>query len=285
MAAAPPVVVTSPQGNPSDSPIHFSANADIVASLSPIIEFGVGPPDAAGNPQVELKQCLAVETLVPKATISKVPIDLTASQARNPLTMALTDGTWSRIITELTASGLFAVVYSSVLEWYEALKTTALITPSNMQLAAGDWRNITPWSAPAGVHHDAYARLRFLTLISPDSLEDPTSPLPLARLCRLVAALGACHSQAARREEMGGCQLTAELLRTHIGRGTALSDGALASRVGDVLAIATLPPSLQSRCLVLSTARRDLADSLAYRESAEGRVRVELSRLSLLDSA
>ena len=109
--------------------------------------------------------------------------------------------------TLLLAAQVFAQPANSLDELHTFMKDAMIPTPANLELVAGDWRNAEAFVVPAGTGGPATAMrrqlepIRFLSLIDAPSVEEPAARLPLGLFCTIVASIGPCLTQAARRVE------------------------------------------------------------------------------------
>ena len=287
-AAAPvPVPVDSPAGAPTaDCPIYLAANSDVVLS-TPSLDWQPAPAGPGGGARVQLKSFQAVKAFLPRCKTARTAADQAAALAVNALTFRLTDACWSRILTELTAAQIFAKTAHSIDELHDAIRDATIPTPANLDLIAGDWRNSEAFALPAGAGAAAVAArarlnpIRFLSLLSVPTVEEPTAPFPFGLLCSIVGALGPCLTQAARRVETSTVQLTAATLRLHLA-ATAPTDGLLAIKVVPFFKSKLLP--FQLRCIGVTEIelREELEDGIEYKRSDQGKLAIEEKRVHLL---
>ena len=287
-AVAPqPVMVSSPAGAPtSDCPIFLAANSGVVTA-TPCLDWQPAPAGPGGAARVQLKTFQAVKAFLPRCKISRIAADLAAADAVDMLTVRLTDAGWSRILTELSSAQVFSKTADSVDELHSLLKEANIPTPANLDLVAGDWRNAEAFALPGGASAAAIAAralltpIRFLSLISAPSVEDPASPLPLGLLSAIVGALGPCLTQAVRRVETSTVQLTASTLRVHLA-ATAPTDGLLAVKVAPFFKSKLLPFQLRGFGVHESSLREEFEDGIEYKRSDQGKRAIEEKRIHLL---
>ena len=287
-AVAPqPVMVSSPAGAPtSDCPIFLAANSGVVTA-TPCLDWQPAPAGPGGAARVQLKTFQAVKAFLPRCKISRIAADLAAADAVDVLTVRLTDAGWSRILTELSSAQVFSKTADSVDELHSLLKEANIPTPANLDLVAGDWRNAEAFALPGGASAAAIAAralltpIRFLSLISAPSVEDPASPLPLGLLSAIVGALGPCLTQAVRRVETSTVQLTASTLRVHLA-ATAPTDGLLAVKVAPFFKSKLLPFQLRGFGVHESSLREEFEDGIEYKRSDQGKRAIEEKRIHLL---
>ena len=287
-AVAPqPVMVSSPAGAPtSDCPIFLAANSGVVTA-TPCLDWQPAPAGPGGAARVQLKTFQAVKAFLPRCKISRIAADLAAADAVDMLTVRLTDAGWSRILTELSSAQVFSKTADSVDELHSLLKEANIPTPANLDLVAGDWRNAEAFALPGGASAAAIAAralltpIRFLSLISAPSVEDPAAPLPLGLLSAIVGALGPCLTQAVRRIETSTVQLTASTLRVHLA-ATAPTDGLLAVKVAPFFKSKLLPFQLRGFGVHESSLREEFEDGIEYKRSDQGKRAIEEKRIHLL---
>ena len=287
-AVAPqPVMVSSPAGAPTfDCPIFLAANSGVVTA-TPCLDWLPAPAGPGGAARVQLKTFQAVKAFLPRCKISRIAADLAAADAIDMLTVRLTDAGWSRILTELNSAQVFSKTADSVDELHGLLREANIPTPANLDLVAGDWRNAEAFALPGGASAAAIAAralltpIRFLSLISAPSVEDPSAPLPLGLLSTIVGALGPCLTQAVRRIETSTVQLTASTLRVHLA-ATAPTDGLLAVKVAPFFKSKLLPFQLRGFGVNESSLREEFEDGIEYKRSDQGKRAIEEKRIHLL---
>ena len=273
--------VTSPAGpDVPDNPIYLLATEPLVAG-TPFLDWRPAPAGAGGAAQVSLATFQALRAFITRARISRVPADLAAAQAVHALTVRLHDACWSRIFSELMAADILANMPTDVASLWDAMATATYPTPANLDIVAGDWRATQAFVIPAGNGVAAVATradltpLRFLSLVTVDSMEDAAGSLPLEGLCILIGALGPCQTQASRRVETSSVQLTAATILMNIPNGQALSDGQLAVKVIAFVKGKRLPVQLRPAGVGEVELREELENGIEYRRSDEGRRAIE----------
>ena len=281
------VVVASPAALSPESPIYLLANEPLVVA-TPFIEWSPAPADPGGAARVQSPTCVVVRVFTPKSSISRVPADLAAARAMAALNVRLQDACWSRLFTELTASGLFANgSFQTEALFEEALTDLVLVTPANLAITAADWRAGQAFVLPAGAGavavaaREAMNAVRFLNLASAASLEVAGSPLPLLPLALVVGMVGSCLTNAIRQQETSAIQLVAGFIRANTLHNA--SDGALASRLKSFVIDNRLPRILRAHGVSEEERQGELEDGYTYNRVAEGRRVVESQRVLLLD--
>ena len=139
MAAA--VIVTSPAGPPTpECPIWLQANEAIVAYTQQFIDWQAAPADAAGAARVSIDTFQAIKAFAPRCMISRNGPDMLAAHGVNILEIRFTDAFWSRLLTELKASNVFANRISDVGSLHDAIQGATILNPANLEVTAADWR-------------------------------------------------------------------------------------------------------------------------------------------------
>ena len=168
---------------------------------------------------------------------------------------------------------------------HERRKLT-VTTPANLELVAADWQGDQAFTIPGGAGAAAVASrallqpLRFLSLVTVATLEEPAAVCPLELLCTLVGTLGACLTQAARQVEISNVQLASASIRAMQAPG--LSDALLADKVKGILLGYKLPKPYLSQIADATELRDEFDDGCAYHSSVDGCLRVEAKRVMVL---
>ena len=75
-----------------------------------------------------------------RCSISRVPADLAAAQGASVVRVRFNGPFWTRVLTELAASGFFvAGLFANLREMLEALTRLALQNPQQLLITAADW--------------------------------------------------------------------------------------------------------------------------------------------------
>ena len=282
-----PVAVSSPIGVPTaDCPVYFDANSPVV-SATPFLDWQLAPAGLGGQARMPLMTFQAVIAFLPRCSIPRNAADQAAAHAVNVLIVRLTDSAWSRILTELLAAQVFAKPANSLDELHAFMKDAILPTPANLKLVAGDWHHAEAFAVPAGTGAAAVAArrqlepIRFLSLVNALDVEEPAAPLPLSLFNTIVASVGPCLTQAARRVEASSVQLTASTLRVYLA-STACTDVQLAAKVASFVKQKMLPHQIHSPGVSEAERREDLEDGIKYQSSNQGRRSIEEKRIQLL---
>ena len=288
--AAAAVAVTSPAGPASpDCPIFLEAN-DSVVTHTPFIPWLPAPAGAGGVAQVQVATYQAVKAFMPRCPLSRIPADLAAARNVNLLTVRLTDVFWSRLLTAQKAANVFSQIRTTRQDLHDAIgqiPDPPAGGPDPAAILAGDWRNAPPFAAgPAGGGAAAAAtrshldQVRFLSLVTVESLVVHTSPFPFEHVCTAVGMLGGCLTQTARAMETSAVQLAAASIRAAMP--TATSHGALAGRLRDLISSRRPPLEFLAHGVDAGELREEFEDGLEYARSADGRRLVEEKRVLLL---
>ena len=105
----PVVVPAAAAGNPlfDEDPVYLPAGHSLVAATSTFIQWqpvaaaANAPPQQVAAPFFALLYAFGI-----RCKVSPLPADLAAARAINPFTMRFQAGCWSRVLSELCASGL-----------------------------------------------------------------------------------------------------------------------------------------------------------------------------------
>ena len=236
---------------------------------------------------MQLMTFQAAIAFFPRCSISRRAVDQAAARAVNVLTMRLTDSAWSRILTELLNAQVFTHPANSLDELHAFMRDAILLAPARLEIVADDWHHAEAFAMPTGTDVAAVmARqklepIRFLSLVSALDVEEPMALLPLSLFSTIVAFVGPCLTQAARRTGGSSVQLAASILRVHLA-GTACTDAQLAARVAPFVKQKMLPPQIRNLGASEGERREDLEDGIEYHGSSQGRQSIEEKRIQLL---
>ena len=277
--ALPPVdVATLGPASPSN-PILVDANDPVVAQLS----WLPWDPHAAvgGVPRMALEHSEALLAFAVKCKLDRNPAVLAAMAPINTLTLRLSAGAWSRILTAVRDNGLNTRTIAVLDELHSYIRDHVPI----VIVATAD---MLP--APAlGVGTNAaqrqlVAQIRYVGLANLASLEINTGALALTApwtvICKLAGAIGAAGTQAARMVETAPVQAVAEVIRTH-GAGGA-TDAAMAFQLRSNVMRAVLPKVLRAPNVTSGEQCEELADSFVYKASESDRRAIEQKRLDFI---
>ena len=291
MAAA--VVVTSPAGPPTpECPIWLQANEPIVTDTQQFIDWQPAPADPAGAARVSIDTFQAVKAFVSRCKLSRTPVDMAAAAMINVLTIRFEDAFWSRLLTELKASGVFVNPITELGGLLDSIGAAATITnPPNLEIVAADWRMAPAFAAGPGgagaaavATRAALAQVRFFSLLPVTRLEKATASCPFLPACTVVGILGPCLTQLARQSEISSVRLAADGFRALQPAAPLPTDGALAMRAASFLPSQRLPFPLQAVGVGESELREEYEDGVEYNKSADGRRLIEEKRVLLLGS-
>lgn len=289
-APAAPAPILSEAGNTESRFVYVNATDPIVASL-PFAGWEPAPAAVAAVPHLQIPTPALARLLVPRCKISRAnAADLAAARIKSPMSFSLQDAGWNRLKTEYTASGAFVGVHRHLQDWDKYTRSMTFVTPANMELVAGDWRNTPPAVIPGGAGAAAVAArqaqqlIHFLHLASPVFFEDANDNQPLLLFCMLVGACGPCLNVAGRHYPMGSIQLLAAQLRTQLGVDPNSLDGVLVERLRLTMRSTRLPAVWRGLSIGYDEMRQEVLDGMEYMRSSEGRAAVELRRVMILDN-
>ena len=243
MAAPPtPVDVFIPPGPDPESRVFVDA-ADPVVTATSFLQW-----DAAGVVggilRVSLPNSSMLNAFALKCRMDRSPAGLIAARPINPLTLRLTAGAWSRLLTGVRDHGLAnaAPVLRDDLHEYIKAKVPLVI------IMAPEWSPAPAFTLNVGAAavRAAAARINFLGLATIAQLEITSGAAaavaPWAAICRLAGAMGPVGTQAARLEQTALVQSVADTIKTHATGGVL--DATLAANLKSNL----LRANCRSRC-------------------------------------
>ena len=199
----------------------------------------------------------------------------------NPLTMKMTAAAWSRILTAIRDSGLNLRTVGNREELHAYIRDNVPI----ITIGAADWAAAPPLNLAGGnaAARAAAGRIRFIGLASVATLEIQTGPLatiaPWTVISKLVGAIGAVGTQAARVDEMSQVQSVGEVLRTN---SRVTTDPAMAKNLRSDLTLATLPKALRAHGASPPELSEEISDAIEYKQSEASRKAIEQKRLHCL---
>ena len=293
MAAAPIAVWTPLVPASPESPIILLANEPLVAATA-FLRWEPAAPAAGGGPaRVQLAFFQMLRSFGARFYITRTnPADLAAARNVNLMTMRLHAAFWSRVLTELVASGLVTVGMSDSADLRRNILSLTLANPGALAVLAADWSAAPAFAIPAGGGGAAAAAararmtsIRFLSLVDVLSLDDAGAGAPWELLALIIGALGACHTQAARQAETAQVQIVGQMIVAN-NHSFAASDATLAARVKPFFAelIADFPLDLMSPGVTEVELCEELQDRIQFNLSEHGRSIVEAKRLHLLQA-
>lgn len=254
----------------ADAMVHLDAAESLVVN-TPFIDWtpvaaAAGAPARVAAPLFRLLRIFAA-----RLSISSAAPDIAAANAVSVWRTRFNAAAWSRIFTELKASGYAAAPIATLRQSDLQLSTITLANPPRMQLVAADWLPSEAFTMPGGNAAAAVARrallapLQFLELVTAPMLQRPGN-LPLQRLADISGYLGACATHASRYAVVGIPQSSAVTLSAACGPDT-MANGVRAQRVGQTLDRLRLPSSLRSTSLEEHDLALELDDGITFHVS------------------
>ena len=283
---AAPVAVALPAG-PLDSslPILVDANEPLVAA-TPFIPWAPVPAAAGAGAQVSMTFAQACRCFISRCSVGPLPADITAARAATAFRLRFSGAFWSRVLTELRDSGLFAVLIPSLRLLDEKRRSLDIGNPVNLLVVAADWLLTADFTLPTGAGAASVARravmtpMRFINLVNAVTLQQG-QPEPFQRLADLVCYLGSCGTSPAREDESGLPRAAAACLR-EAGGSAAMADGVRARAVPTLLDRIRLPTALRSMSLNEDDLGMELVDGIAFRSSAASKDNIIEQRIQCL---
>ena len=296
----PPVLAVIPAlaaNNPlfGEDPVYLDAGQPLVSATASFMDWQPVVAVAGLPAQVSAPFHRMLFAFGIRCKISPVPANLAAARALNPFTMRFHAACWSRVLTELSDSGLAlpGTVYYTVAAFHEAIVGLQLQNPMNLYIGAADW-NAAPALAAltaqqaggqAGVAAAAarHAAIAFIAAASLPSLEINTgkraTSAPWSAIALLVGAMGPARSNPQRLAADSQVLIVATDIR---GDRTA-PDAVLAASLGKVLAGSLLPPVFRSHSADQASVLLELQAGLRYRLGEDDKLAVEEDRIYQID--
>ena len=285
----PVVVPAAALNNPlfDEDPVYLPAGHSLVAATSTFIQWqpvaaaANAPPQQVAAPFFALLYAFGI-----RCKVSPLPADLTAARAVNPFTMRFQAACWSRVLSELCASGLAppGVMYDNVAELHVIIGDLVLQNPNSLLITANDWNAAPALASPGAAAAQAAARARFeqisfLGAAPIPSLEIAAGPrarkAPWAAISLLAGALGPVGRNLARFAAGSPAVLVAATIR---GESTA-SDVVLASSLRQVLVGSLLSAPYRSHSVDQASLFAELQAGLRYQRSDADKAAVEEQRI------
>ena len=288
-APAVPVVVPVPApGNPffDQDPVYLPAGHPLVAATGAFLAWQpvvAAPPAPA---QMSVPAYALLFSFGIRCRVSPLPADQLAARGANPFTLRLHAAYWSRMLTELCASGLAppGTVYGTVSELHDAIAGLSLQNPNQLLIVAADWNLAPGLAAPGAGAAQAAARVRFteisfLAAASVTSLEIASGPrartAPWAAISLLTGALGPVGRNPLRLAPDAPTLIVAAEIR---GSSTA-QDAVLTASLRQVLVSALLPAAFRSHSADQPSVLSELQAGLRYRLTEDDKSAVEEQRI------
>ena len=298
MAAQPPLVpvfmfpVPAP-GNAfqDEDPVCLPGGHPLVAATGSFLQWQAvaAAPGAPPGAHVSLPFHAFLYAFGTRCKVSSLPADQTAARAINPFTLRLHAAYWSRMLSELCASGLAppGANYLTTAELHDVIASLPVQNPNLLLIAAADWNPAPALTAPgAGAAHAAararFDEVSFLAAASIPSLEITTGPrartAPWAAITLLSGALGPVGRNPLRFSATAPSLIVAAEIR-----GTnAARDAVLASSLRQVLINSILPPAFRSHSADQASVLAELQAGLRYRLSEDDKAAVEEERIHFI---
>ena len=310
VAPAPVVVVVARVVDTSDHPISLSQNEAIYINTAAILPWAAHGASAAG-PTAGLAHNVAASVFFIRCTFSGSLATRNILANQSVFTVTFTAACWSRVLTELCASGLLAASLTSVTALRDAMRSLTIVNPANLVILDTDIVLADSFDAPgspavpgvparraAGGRRAAPAvpavppgppapgppALLFLHLASPLLMAPPDTPSSYQPFAILQGLLGPCLTRAARADAMSTCQMVAGILRPHLERrvfgSVNIADHLVASQLTGFLTSLAIPEVFQLDTLNQAEIVPDLVACLRYTYgTAEDRIIVETNWL------
>ena len=204
--------------------------------------------------RVSIPHWRMLRAFIARCSIAADPASFAMAKTTSMFLFILNGAAWTRILTELRDSGLFARFYTKARDLAAALSDLVLQNPALLVLLAGDIIAGEPFNSPPAVAAVGCGQgrdsgtavgevpgaiaeasvgpleLRFIHLATLDRLIDLTASAPMTAVAILAGSLGPCFTDAIRSDELSTVRTISVLLRAHLARNldstTAVSPGA-----------------------------------------------------------
>lgn len=290
------------RGPAPDFCLILPADNELVLT-TPMLRWTAIPAAPRGVAQASIALFKAIRVFLGRCSFSKAAADAVVFSRTPFLQFDLSDAAWTRIFQEYLDSDLPRLLReayaSSLITLDDVIKNLVPNSPDRLTLRAADLLLREAFDTPAVAAVPARGRnaavpavaaapgppeLAFLNLCSIALLEDPDSPgSPLLPLSRLAGMLGPCSTRDKRLEVVSTVQLTGALIRQQLSsRFGCQADGAMAVNLKDFMLDTYLPSVFGATIASEEELRREARDACSYRRSTQGRVDVEISRISYL---
>ena len=292
MAAAAPlvlVIVPAAAANnpfPDEDPVCLPSAHPLVAATGAFMDWQ--PMPAALNPIAHVSapfyKCLFAFGI--RFKVSPIPANQLAARAINIFTARFQSAFWSRVLSELHASGLAqpGVTYNTVAELHVVISALTLQNPNALDITANDWNAAPALTPPGAAPAQANARARFneisfLAAAPITSLEITTGPRarssPWAAISLLAGALGPIGRNHLRLADASPTLIMASELR---GDSTA-QNAVLAAQLRQLLVSSLLPFVYRAHTADYEAVGSELQAGLRYRRSEDEKSAVEEQRI------
>ena len=216
----------------------------------------------------------------------------------NALTIRYPATFWTRILKELTASGLATEIVAtkckSLAAFDKILEELTIATPAALLLTVADMAAAgDPFDTPAvGAGRgtaavpsvDGPPHLRIIAETSVLDLLQSGEKSPFSLICRLAGMLGPCLTAASRLAPRNTATLVARLMKVNLAKmyGDG-DDDLLVEMLPDYLKTLTMPAMFRELAPSVKDMEREALDTISYQSSTEGRKRMEAKRLKLTE--
>jgi hypothetical protein len=278
VAGAPTIVTLSGTVPGNNLAIQFLASDPFVVS-NPSMPFVFSAVVPGGAPQTaSVAMGLAIRAWIGRTTLGILAARTHANNISS-LTFALTGAAFSRILSELAASGLLAAgPFTHQRDADAALIALVISNHANLELQVADFLPVDPFDTPAvaavaavligrgrgrGRGRGAAAaavpaqaavaavpgppNLAFLDISSMLSFADAHGgPHPLMTFCLLVGAVGPLASHASRLNPRSSVHALAHALRASSALSAGVDAATAAPPAGDTIIFSSVPQTIES---------------------------------------
>lgn len=292
-----PVVVAVPAAPVKDPNllVTLSQSEPIYIATAAILPWILTAATAAGQiGKAALPHGLAISIFFVRCCMSGNAATRKILDNQSALTIAFNAACFSRVLTELVASGLLAANLSNLAGLKKAIAEITIanlaeltITSSDIILGESFYRGAPPVVAPpatrrgrpspqglatqeAAVEQGGPEELLFIQCAKPYTLCPADVPSSMGAFCVLKGLLGACLTFNARGDDSSAALELAGILRPHMERrifgvgAGKVRDALLGSHLKNFLARLTIPDEFQLDKLDPECILEDLVSSLQY---------------------
>ena len=241
-------------------------------------------PNQAANVTVPLYKLLFAFGI--RLKVSPIPADQAAARTVNIFRARFNAAFWSRVLSELCASGLAqpGVAYDTVAELHVVIAALPLQNPNALNITAVDWDLAPALTSPGNAAAQAGALARFneisfLAAAPLVSLEITSGPRarasPWAAIALLAGALGPIGRNPLRLADASPTLIMASELR---GDSTA-QNAVLAAQLKQLLVSSILPAIYRAHTADYAAVGSELQAGLRYRRSEDEKSAIEEERV------
>ena len=298
------------------------ADEPLVEFTTDALDWVPAAATVGGAARVSMSHSQMVRAFLPRFFFpSSDPAVMVVARNRTIFSLWFEDHEWARMLTVLKRAGLARACEDLGPKTLTAFDQILLDLPvedeDGLMLTAGGWAAGEPFDEPARVMQQQAqnqqapqrrngrrcdappaqrqlrqiqtparagpAELRYLHCARLSMLQLPEVRAPFRVICYLSGMLGSCLTHATRGDEAAQVRLVGEMLKDALQtRYNTHSDVGLAANLRALLMTATLPALLAAPSIDEASLMDEARDAFAFHRSAQGRLDVTISRLTLV---